>query len=286
MDINDLKFPEGDEQEWEQGAAASNFSGAENLEAGSESGEGAEGTEQSQAAQEPDWKSAYQELKEAQEVRFAQYEARQAQYEQFLRDQVGSVRNPPQHVREQQLYGQQYSQPSNRQDFNNPQGWEDPYTQLVNNKTRQLAQHVDQRVQGLEAGIASSVRTNQRLALKTVLSEIPDFHDHIAPAKLNQAFETLIAQRAYNIDWEQALKDEYYKTAGPTLAKKQRESTNEVAAKRQEKQQQNLRAAQSVSPGGARFQQEQAPALKRGQKGTKDARSAFIHALAQHGVGG
>lgn len=226
---------------------------------------------------ETDWRKAYEDL----QVRNAQMESRFEQYQRRMDEQFASLRNPPQ---QQNPYGQQQQQAQRQQQ--QPQQWRDPYSQEIDQRFTHHTNQLNQVLGQFDGAIVNGVRSAQRNALKSILNEYPDFHDHIPADKLNQAFDALIKQRHYGLDWEQELRNEYFKAAGPSLAKRAREQQNEVAVKREQKAQQNLRAAQAVTPGGARYQSAQEPVLKKGQRGFKDAREGFIAALEKNGVGG
>lgn len=235
------------------------------------------------ATEERDWKKAYEDL----EVRNAQMESRFEQYQRHITEQFNSLRNPPQHQgqhqhqQQQNPYGQQHQEQSSQN-----QQWKDPYAQEVDRRFQGMTNQLNQVLGQFDGGVAHVVRQNQQNALKNVLAEFPDFHEYIPADKLNNAFNGLIQQRNYGLNWEAELRSEYFKAAGPTLAKKLREQQNEVATKREQKAQQNLRAAQAVTPGGARYQSAQEPTLKKGQRGFKDAREGFMAALERNGVGG
>lgn len=196
----------------------------------------------------------------------------------FIANQFSQLRQTQQESRpqpQQDPYAQQqqgYAQ----------QGWVDPAVQEYN-QLRETVSNLQRQHQQLEHSAATTARMAQRAALDKVVSQYPDLHDFIPKNDLDLAFNKLIADKKFGVNYEQELVTEYQKRAFQKYYEKSRTTADELEGKRQERQSKSVKAAAQVAPGGSVYQRQQQPKPNPRDRSYRSAREGMLRDLEASG---
>lgn len=162
--------------------------------------------------------------------------------------------------------------------------YSDPYTRLE--RQSEDGRKTAQAALGLaERAAERLMRADFERTLDKLTKENPDLHEFLPKERLTHVLEAVVKAKQFDTNWEAEIGKAYQSLSFNKYRDHYRQSTDELAKKREEKKTESSKAARAVPPGGNVYQPEKTVDLnpfnnKNFQKDRKAAFLAELNALA------